>query len=466
MYKTLRALAFCLLFGMAISANADTKNITTNSTSTTWTTTDDSYTGTIDGITLTCEKGTGSSLGTSSSTTYIQIKKGNIFTIEAGGESITKVVFNCSGNAQKMTINGTDVTPDGTTLTWTGSTTKFQATNAGTPMKVTSIEVTYGAADPNALEAPVFTGNETFTGSSDIVITSEEGTVVYYTTDGTVPTTSSLTNNTNSVTVNLTATTTVNAIAVKGDKTSEMASQKYICFVGKTIAELNELTSDQSNIMLTLTNAQIVYGYYNGYYMYVREGDYAVRFDATFYGKGYKANSIINGTIVLDYNNYTGSHAVKSNSYTSFDKLVVTESEEEALPVKTTVKDLLAFNHVEDLVQIEGVKISKSYGSYGEDVYTISDTDGNTISNVTNFIDLDDVANNGKEYSVVAVYDGVSNGAPQLIIINVYDLTGIDAISADKSTDNATLYNIAGQKVNAAYKGIVIKNGKKVFNGK
>ena len=466
MCKTLRTLALSLLFGMAICASADVKTLTTNSESTTWTTADDSYTGTIDGITLTCEKGTGS-LNMPASNQYIQVKKGNIFTIEAGGETITKVVFNCSGNAQKMTIDGTDVNPDGSTLTWTGSTARFQATHAGTPIKVTSIEVTYGAADTDAPKVPVFAGNETFSGSEDVVITGEEGTVVYYTTDGTVPTTSSLTNNTNSVTVNLTATTTVNAIAVKDGKTSEMASQKYICFVSKTIAELNELTSDQSNIMLTLTNAKLVYSYYNGYYAYVREGDYAIRFDMALYGKGYKDNSVINGTIVLDYKNYVGAHAVTSNGYTTFDNLTVTESEEEAQPVKTTVKELLALKHLEDLVQVEGVKLSKAAGSYGQDLYPISDADGNTISDVSALASLDEYADNDKTYTVTAIFDGVSEeGAPQLVILDIFDATGIDGISADKSSDNATLYNIAGQKVDAAYKGIVIKNGKKVFGGK
>ncbi len=466
MHKSLRLLAFCMLFCMAIAANATVKILTTNSTSTSWTSTADSYSGVIEGLTLTCEKGTGNSLGTCTNTVYIQIKKGNVFTIEAGGESITKVTFNCSGNAQKMTIDGTDVAPDGSTLTWTGSTTKFQATNAGTPMKVTSIEVTYGAAASDGPAAPTFTGAETFSGSSDVVITGEEGTVVYYTTDGTVPTTSSLTNNTNTVTVTLKATTTVQAIAVKDGKTSEMTTQKYICFEGVTIADLNNLTSDKSNVMLTLTNAKVIYTYYNGYFAYVREGDYAIRLEELFFKKDIKANSIINGTIILDYNNYDGAHAVKGNGYTTFDNLTITESEEAAQPVKTTISELLELKHKEDLVQIEGVTFSVTKGSY-QDIYSISDADNNTISDIVAMTDVDDYVDSGKSYTVTAVFDGVSSEhTPQLVIIDVLDPTGIDSISADEAQDDATLYNIVGQKVNDSYKGIVIKNGKKIFNGK
>ncbi len=81
--------------------------------------------------------------------------------------------------------------------------------------------------------------------------------------------------------------------------------------------------------------------------------------------------------------------------------------------------------------------------------------------------DVDDYVDNGKSYTVTAVFDGVSSEhTPQLVVIDVLDPTGIDGISADEAQDDATLYNIAGQKVNDSYKGIVIKNGKKVFNGK
>lgn len=41
--------------------------------------------------------------------------------------------------------------------------------------------------------------------------------------------------------------------------------------------------------------------------------------------------------------------------------------------------------------------------------------------------------------------------------------TGITNITADKAAKNAPTYNLAGQKVTKAYKGIVIKNGKKMI---
>ena len=59
-----------------------------------------------------------------------------------------------------------------------------------------------------------------------------------------------------------------------------------------------------------------------------------------------------------------------------------------------------------------------------------------------------------------AYFTGMPEGAPAKL--NFYDeeTTGITNVNAAESNDD-TLYNLAGQKVNAAYKGIVIKNGKK-----
>lgn len=59
-----------------------------------------------------------------------------------------------------------------------------------------------------------------------------------------------------------------------------------------------------------------------------------------------------------------------------------------------------------------------------------------------------------------AYFTGIPKGAPAKL--NFYDeeTTGITNVNAAESNDG-TLYNLAGQKVNAAYKGIVIKNGKK-----
>lgn len=59
-----------------------------------------------------------------------------------------------------------------------------------------------------------------------------------------------------------------------------------------------------------------------------------------------------------------------------------------------------------------------------------------------------------------AYFTGIPQGASAKLNFDDEETTGITNINAAESNDD-TLYNLAGQKVNAAYKGIVIKNGKK-----
>lgn len=71
---------------------------------------------------------------------------------------------------------------------------------------------------------------------------------------------------------------------------------------------------------------------------------------------------------------------------------------------------------------------------------------------------------------VVVVYGKLvnyKNNTPQVTNSSIYSLngvvSGVDNITVDENVD-APAYNVAGQRVNDAYKGIVVKNGKKYLN--
>lgn len=81
------------------------------------------------------------------------------------------------------------------------------------------------------------------------------------------------------------------------------------------------------------------------------------------------------------------------------------------------------------------------------------------------------VKNDGKHASVVkangtkispfrAYFTGIPEGASAKLNFIDGEATGINGVNAEAAADGA-IYNLAGQKVSAAYKGIVIKNGKK-----
>ena len=346
------------------------------------------------------------------------------------------------------------------------NTTKFEALNEGTPIKLTSIDITYGAADPNVVAAPTFDAVTPFVGKGLVTIKGAEGSVVYYTTDGSVPTTSSLNNGTSSVNVEVTETTTIKAITVKNGKESVMVSKEFVCYQIKTIAQLNELTSDLKNVALKLTNAKVVYDYCKGYYVYIREGEYAVRFDGIFFGNtaiSNLSNYVVNGTVLVDFAKNFGDCTLTANKETKVSDLTLTESSEVAQPVVTTIPELLEKKHVEDLIALKSVTITSRKENYST-VYDLTDESGNVVTAPSCMSDdLSAKADDGNKYDVKAIFESVNNeGKPQLTLLGFYEIAnGITSVTRQKSNSDATIYNMSGQRVGKSYKGLVVKAGKK-----
>ena len=349
------------------------------------------------------------------------------------------------------------------------NTTKFEALNEGTPIKLTSIDITYGAADPNVVAAPTFEAVTPFVGKGLVTIKGAEGSVVYYTTDGTTPTTSSDNNGTSSVDVEITETTTIKAIAVKGGKESEMVSKEFVCYQVKTIAELYESTTDIKNVALKLTNAKVVYDCYKGYYVYVREGEYAVFFDRIFTGKtdiANLSNYVVNGTILVNSAKNVGDCTLSSNNDTKVSDLTLTESSEEAEPVVTTIPELKERKHFADLIVLKSVTITSRKSSYNTE-YDLTDEEGNVVTAPSCMSgDLSAKADDGNKYDVKAIFASITQNKndyyPQLTLLGFYEIAnGITSVTRQESNIDATIYNMSGQRVGKSYKGLVVKAGRK-----
>lgn len=350
-----------------------------------------------------------------------------------------------------------------------GNSTKFEASNEGTPITLTSIDITYGAADPNTVAAPTFEAVTPFVGKGLVTIKGAEGSVVYYTTDGSVPTTSSLNNGTSSVDVEVTETTTIKAIAVKNGKESEMVSKEFVCYQFKTIAELYESTTDIKNVALKLTNAKVVYDYFKGYYTYVREGEYAVFFNSIFYGKTNIANLnnyVVNGTILVNSAKNVGDCTLSSNNDTKVSDLTLIESSEEAEPVVTTIPELKERKHFADLIALKSVTITSRKSSYNTE-YDLTDEEGNVVTAPSCMSgDLSAKADDGNKYDVKAIFASITQNKndyyPQLTLLGFYETaSGITSVTRQESDSDATIYNMSGQRVGKSYKGLVVKAGKK-----
>ena len=228
---------------------------------------------------------------------------------------------------------------------------------------------------------------------------------------------------------------------------------------------LANYTEDTKNLNLTLTNAKVTYvNEYNGTInTYVREGDAAIELRTL--GFNMPVNSILTGKVKVDLKFNYGVPYLAANAGTDDESITVTESTEAAQPIEATVADILANKYLNDLVTIKGFTFSKEEYQEGRFNYYANDGE-QKIMIYDKFNKVGGVAEltEGEKYNVVGLYGAIFKGTPEIIPTQavVPTSTGISNITVT-TADNAPAYNLAGQKVNAAYKGIVIKNGKKMI---
>jgi hypothetical protein len=385
---------------------------------------------TLDGINLTVSAKTSSSNENRiwSKSPRLRMYSGTLKIDAPAGSSLTSVVFNNGKwNSGNTFDSGTFATTNNTWTAANSTTTSLVLTvNANTQIK--SIVVTLASSDPTAVAAPTITGTTSFETSTDVTVAGADGSVVYYTTDGTEPTTSSTNNGTNTVTFTLDHTATVKAIAVKGGKTSTVASSDFtkISFKDETIASLNKLTANEANVKLTLTNAKVVY--VSSTKVYVREGDDAI----CFYGTGLtlKQNDVINGTVKVAFSLYNGLPEVGKSTSTNADNLTITSSTEEAQPREVTLADVNAGKYLSDLVTVKGITVSSETSGTSTTYYA------NLGSVKVQLYGADDVvksyAGDGKTYDLKAVVT-IYNTTHEMLPISL--TPSIQNVTLDESKD-------------------------------
>ncbi len=176
--------------------------------------------------------------GTLANTTDYRIYKNQTITISSTS-AIESIVFTCTASGTSQYGPGcfeaqVGYSYDGTTGTWSGSAVSVTFKASTNQVRAKSIEVTLKNSDPNYVKTPKITpATGTYYEAQEVTIEKEDGTRVFYTLDGTEPTASS-TAYTEPFTVE--ATTTVKAIAFKGENKSEIAESII------TIAELSAKT--------------------------------------------------------------------------------------------------------------------------------------------------------------------------------------------------------------------------------
>ena len=233
----------------------------------------------------------------------------------------------------------------------------------------------------------------------------------------------------------------------------------------KELLANNQEAKDYIN--LKLTNAKVLYvnSYKGTVNTYVREGDTAIEMRTL--GIDMPVNSIISGTVKVNLAYDAGIPYLSASKETNGENLKITESNEAAEPVIATVKDILDGKYTNDLIKIKEFTFSKE--EYNTDKFNYYANDGeNKIMIYDKFSGIGGVSKltEGEKYTLTGIFGVIFKNNPEVLPIKAvekFESTGITNITTDEAAKNAPVYNLAGQKVTKAYKGVVIKNGKKMI---
>ena len=247
--------------------------------------------------------------------------------------------------------------------------------------------------------------------------------------------------------------TQINKIVINGEGGSEVPeTPTEPDHTNVTVADLANATAKMANVNLTLNNAKIIYA--NGARVFVREGDKAI----LFYSLGIddlKTNAILNGSIKGKLDIYNQLNEFCKTDYTKTDALTITQSEVAAEPL--TIDMANAKNYVSDLVKFTGVTFTGVDGKNAT-----ANLDGKTLPVYDQFglfTEMESLEGTFDLTGVITVY----KENVQIYPIAISTTSGVKSIKSDLDA-NAPAYNVAGQRVSADYRGVVIKNGKKLLN--
>lgn len=397
---------------------------------------DETTTVTQDGITLTVEKGTSTSgAGNLYNGQQFRIYKGNTLTVSSTIGNITKIVFTCTANGTTKWGPGCFAAQDGYTFeekgktgTWVGDAASVDFTAETNQVRATTIEVTVGSeVGPTKKSAGLAFSEE--------IVNYETGTTF------TAPTFTKATTAAVTFASDNEAVATVNAegvIALGGEE-------------GKAVITATSEANDEYNAgSATCT----VYVYHMNVYK--------------------KATTVESGKkylIVAQRDDKTYYAFPGQESYTyGYLKSGEVEGTVNEISVKSSYDDAFTFEDCED-----GFSIKDCYGRYlymdadhasfqfGADAqaWTVEPAENGTftITNNSKFIQWGDGT-----YTTFGAYAEKKETTvlPMLYLLDE-TASAINTVETSVKAQNDARYNIAGQRINDNFKGIVIVNGKKML---
>lgn len=390
---------------------------------------------TKDGITLTLEEGTSASgIGKLAAAEY-RLYKGNILTVSSTIGNITNIEFTCTANNTAKYGPGCFAAQNGYTFkdkvgTWVGNATSVAFTAETAQVRAKTIKVTVGGAAGKTKKAAKLAFSEE-------KVNHEVGTAF------TAPTFSWETTATVKFSSDNEAVATVNAEGVIALGTEE----------GKAVITAESAEND------TYAAGKATCTVYVWHYVTYK-----------------KATAIESGKKYLivaqrDGNTYYAMPCKESYKY-GYLSTVMKEGTLDELKVESSYDDNFVFAECED-----GYSIQDCYGRYlymdddpnhksfqlGTEpvAWEVEASDNGTFSITNNgqFIQFGE----GTFTSFGAYATKQDNTVLPMLFKMVEGTTGINNIQTTTAVKNNVMYNIAGQRVNKDYKGLVIMNGKKMM---
>lgn len=357
---------------------------------------------------------------------------GNTVTLSANeGLTISKIEFTyTSSNTVEVSLSGTEGTfANGV---WTGSAAEVTFKNGGsgyTQAKIAKIVVSYSGSTTAAVNAPrpdkkgVAIGDEpadsnVVNDQDTIALTADSATTIYYTLDETDPTVASTKY---SDPIVITATTTIKAVAVNAEgKSSDVMGYTYY---------INKYAMGDSVVYYESFDRCLGY---NGDTLFTQPNSSKITLNrgGEFSGTHYAGNQCVYLARQYGQNATFTTPAIDSIAASAtLTFRIASASESAALELTATNAKLSetsftpGLNAWKDItVELTGVTKGAAITFSGRDLF------------------LDEVQ--------------IKNG-PDAV-------DAIKSVTAKADTDaNAPAYNLAGQRVSASYKGVVIQNGHK-----
>lgn len=388
---------------------------------------------TKDGITLTLKEGTSASgLGKLATAEY-RFYKGNILTVSSTIGNITNIEFTCTANNTTKWGPGCFAAQNGYTFkdkvgTWVGNATSVVFTAESAQVRAKTIKVTVGGAAGETKKAAKLAFSEE-------KVNHEVGT------DFTSPTFSWETTATVKFSSDNEAVATVNAEGVIALGTEE----------GKAVITAE---SAENDVYAAGTATCTVYVWHYVTYK--------------------KATAIESGKKYLivaqrDGNTYYAMPCKESYKY-GYLSTVMKEGTLDELKVESSYDDNFVFAEFED-----GYSIQDCYGRYlymdnehasfqlGKEpvAWELEASDNGTFSITNNGKFIQFGQGTFKSFGAYAIMQDIT--VLPMLFKMVEGTTGINNIQTTTAVKNNVMYNIAGQRVNKDYKGLVIMNGKKMM---